>query len=69
MLTTRELTVFQDVLYSGTRKAYRLANLAPSDPDWLARYQPLHGDIARLFLDAAHELIARLDGAAAAKAA
>jgi len=68
MLTPEELIVLQDMLYSASERVYRLANLAPSG-QWLARYQPLHADVARLFLQAARELIARLDHSAEAPAA
>lgn len=68
-LSTRELTVFQDMLYSATGKAFRLANLSSSDPDRLTRYRQLHSDVARLFLEAAEELVGRLDHAVQAPAA
>lgn len=59
-LSTPELVVLQDMLYTATEKAYRLANLVPDCDDWLDRYRPVHNEVARLFLEAAHELLGRL---------
>jgi hypothetical protein len=60
-LSTAELAVLQDMLYTAAENAYRLANLTPDQADWLGRYHPVHGEIARLFLEAGHELVGRLD--------
>lgn len=67
-LGTAELAVLQEMLYTGTEKAYRLANLVP-DRHWMARYQPVHAEVARLFLEAAKELVTRLGTPALAQAA
>jgi hypothetical protein len=58
-----ELAVLQDMLFTATEKAYRLANLTPGRADWLDRYRPVHAEFARLFLEAGHELVGRLDRA------
>lgn len=61
LLTMSELTVLQDVLYSATDDARHLCEIASSDPEWLARYRPLHAELARLFLDVAYPLMVALD--------
>jgi hypothetical protein len=61
MLATRELTVLQSVLFEGTEDAYRTAHLTHDDPDWLGHYHPVHQEIAHLFIEAATELLERLD--------
>jgi hypothetical protein len=63
-LTFRELTTLQSMLYEGTEQAYCLANLDGSwhsDPGWFGRYQPTHREIAELFIEAAAELLERID--------
>ena len=62
-LSTTELTALQEVLYTGTERAHQVAHLAPENRGWLARYRPAHTEIAHLFLEAAEELIDRLDHA------
>jgi hypothetical protein len=59
-LSTPELVALQEMLYTATEKAYRLANILPDCDDWLAVYRPVHTEVARLFLEAAHELLGRL---------
>jgi hypothetical protein len=59
-LTTSELTVWQDVLFSATEKAYRLAGLCSKSEDHLASYRSIHAEAARLFLEAGEELVNRL---------
>lgn len=58
-LSTTELTALQDILYTATEKAFRLANLAPG----LGRYHPIHAEVARLFMEAGNELMGRLENA------
>lgn len=53
-LTTAELTVLQDLLYTATEKAFAL------------RDRSLHGELAELFMEAGHALLGRLTGYEAA---
>ena len=62
-LSMTELTALQDMLYTATERAYWVLNLAPVNHGWLARYWPLHTEIAWLFLEAGEELLGRLDQA------
>jgi hypothetical protein len=61
LLTTAELTVLQSMLYEGTEEAYFVADVKRDDPDWTDHYRPAHRDIALLFIEAATELVNRLD--------
>jgi len=49
------------MLYTATERAYCVLNLAPVNHGWLARYWPVHAEIAWLFLEAGEELLDRLD--------
>ena len=60
LLTPSELTALQDILFSATENAYRLANLAPKDLDWQTHYRPVHAEVAWLFLEVGQELVSRL---------
>jgi hypothetical protein len=60
-LDTPELTALQSILFEGTEDAYRTAHLMRDDPDWFGRHHPVHQEIAHLFLEAATELLERLD--------
>ena len=60
-LTTTELTILQNMLYSATEEAYKAAGLAQHDPVWLGCYQSIHSEIARLFIESGQELLSRLD--------
>ena len=62
-LSMTELTALQDMLYTATERAYWVLNLAPVNHGWLARYWPVHTEIAWLFLEAGEELLGRLDHA------
>jgi hypothetical protein len=68
-LSTKELTALQEMLYTATEEAYWTASLGPGNRAWLARYRPVHTEIARLFLEAGEELIDRLDHGCACTAA
>ncbi len=57
VLSTAELGVLLNILYTATEKAYRLANLYGAD--WQHRF-PVHAEVARLFLEAGNELTDRL---------
>lgn len=59
-LSTPELAALQGRLYSATEEAYMMANLAIGNQDWMDRYRPLHVEVARDFLEAGRELLARL---------
>jgi hypothetical protein len=61
LLSTRELTALQSMLFEGTEDAYRAASLTADDLDWLGHYRPVHQEIAHLFIEAATELLERLD--------
>jgi hypothetical protein len=60
-LTFRELNSLQSMLYEGTEQAYCLAGYRRSDPDWFRLYQPTHAEIAVLFIEAATELLERIE--------
>ncbi len=60
-LSARELAVLQNMLYTATERTYRLANLARDSEGRLGTYRPVHGEVARLFLEAGQELLDRLD--------
>lgn len=60
-LSMTELTVLQETLYTATEEAYWTIGLGPGNRDWLARYRPVHTEVARLFLEAGEELLVRLD--------
>jgi hypothetical protein len=49
------------MLYEGTEEAYFVADVKRDDPDWTDHYRPAHRDIALLFIEAATELVNRLD--------
>jgi len=66
LLTTRELTVLQSMLYDGTKAAYRVARLMGEDRDSFERYRPVHTETAHTFIEAGTELVRRLDGIAKA---
>lgn len=61
-LSTAELAVLQDMLYTATEKAYRLTGLTAGRAGRLD-YRPVHVELARLFLGAGEELLGRLDDA------
>jgi hypothetical protein len=58
-LSTPELMALQSKLYTATEEAYRMASLLLGNQDWVRRYRPLHTEVARLFLEAGRELLAR----------
>lgn len=60
-LTAAELALLQEILYSATEKAHGLAHLVPDSDDWQAFYRPVHVEVAGLFLQAADELLGRLE--------
>jgi hypothetical protein len=59
-LSIPELAALQGMLYAATEDAYMMASLAVSNQDWMGHYQPLHVEVARDFLEAGQELLARL---------
>jgi len=59
-LSTPELAALQGMLYAATEEAYLVASLAVGNPDWIGHYRPLHVEVARDFLEAGQELLARL---------
>jgi hypothetical protein len=61
LLTTNELNTLRGMLYEAAEEAYWVAGCKVDDPYWTGRYQPVHQDIALLFLDAGGELVQRLD--------
>jgi hypothetical protein len=78
-LSTAELTELRQMLYTATERAYWAATLAPGNRAWLAWFQPVYTELARLFLEVgqeqrvrsldAHELLETLGSLPAAKAA
>jgi hypothetical protein len=60
-LTFRELTVLQSMLYEGTEQAFSIADRLRSEPEWFSRYRPTHSEIAELFIEAATELLDRME--------
>ena len=60
-LTTNELAVLQNMLYGGTEDVYCMAGLNCDDPESMRLYRSAHWEIAQLFIEAATELIGRLD--------
>ncbi len=58
LLTTRELTVLQSMLYEGAEDAFGMAHIRGDDLSW--GYRPLHREIAHLFIEAGTELVQRL---------
>jgi len=60
-LIIRELTTLQSILFEGTEDAYRTAHLTCDDPDLVGHYHLVHQEIAHLFIEAATELLERLD--------
>jgi hypothetical protein len=58
-LSTPELMALQRKLYTATEEAYSMASLVLGNQDWVRRYWPLHTEVARLFLEAGRELLAR----------
>jgi hypothetical protein len=65
-LTTKELTVLQDVLFGATEEAYGFVNVQDGDDTVLERYHPLHRELALMFIEAGEELLTRLDQVMAA---
>ncbi len=61
LLDARELTTLQSILFEGTENAYLTAQLMCDDPDWFGHYHLVHQEIAHLFIEAATELLERLD--------
>ncbi len=66
MLTTRELTVLQNVLFGGTEEAFTVASEDDLELSSAERYRATHREIANLFIEAATELLGRLSPAARA---
>ena len=61
LLTTKELTVLQSMLFEGTEDTYRLARLQEADPRSMEFYRSVHAELANLFIEAGTELLQRLD--------
>jgi hypothetical protein len=59
VLSTPELMALQSKLYTATEEAYGMAGLIMGNQDWVRRYRSLHTEVARLFLEAGRELLAR----------
>ena len=66
MLSTRELTVLQSMLYEATEEAFRVVGENGLELDSAEGYRATHREIAHLFIRAATELVGRLDHAARA---
>jgi hypothetical protein len=60
-LTTAELAVLKSVLFEGSEEAYRVACVSRTDPGWAEHRQPVHRELAQLFMEAGTELFLRLD--------
>jgi len=60
-LTTKELTVLQDMLFCAVEEAYQIINVKDGNSAWFERYRPLHRELGYLFLEAGEELLVRLD--------
>jgi hypothetical protein len=60
-LTTAELAVLKSVLFEGSEEAYRVACVSRADPGWSEHRQPVHRELAQLFMEAGTELFLRLD--------
>jgi hypothetical protein len=58
-LSLTELNSLRETLYSASERAYWAVSLAPGNRGWLARYQPVHAEIASLFLEAGQEQLGR----------
>jgi hypothetical protein len=61
MLTRAELTTLQNILFEGTTEAYRFADLMREDPYSFMSYRQVHLEVGHLFIEAATELLERLD--------
>jgi hypothetical protein len=61
LLTTKELTVLQSMLFEGTEEAYGAVCAGYDAPTWTAQYYPVHGELGQLFIEAGTELLLRLD--------
>jgi hypothetical protein len=60
-LTTAELAVLKDVLFEGSEEAYRVACASRAELGWAEHRQPVHRELAQLFIEAGTELFLRLD--------
>jgi hypothetical protein len=61
LLTTKELTTLQSMLFEATEAAFQAVTAKNEDPAWFARYRPLHRELGNLFIEAATELLLRVD--------
>ncbi|HEX6527794.1 MAG TPA: hypothetical protein VF070_48410 [Streptosporangiaceae bacterium] len=61
MLSTRELTVLQSMLFEGAGDLHKLADLKRDDAGYAAPCRSAYREIAHLFIEAGTELIGRLD--------
>ena len=59
-LSTPELATLQGMLYTATEDAYMMADLTAGNRESADHYRPLHVEVARDFLEAGQELLARL---------
>lgn len=67
LLTTRELTVLQSMLYEGAEDTFAMAYpKGGDDPDDSGNYRPLYQEIAHLFIEAGTDLVERLRPSAGA---
>lgn len=61
MLTTKELTALQNMLFEGTERAFFVASEDFPEVASLERRREIHKELAHLFIEAAAELIDRLE--------
>ena len=61
MLTIKELTALQNMLFEGTERAFFIANEEFPELPSPERRREIHKELAHLFMEAATELIDRLE--------
>lgn len=61
LLTTGELAVLQSMLYESAEDMYRVTELNLDAPVGATLYRPAHREIALLFIEAATELVSRIE--------
>jgi len=64
-LTMEQLTALQDALFGAVEEAYWVSTAEDGDDAWFGRYYPMHQELGKLFIEAAEELLLRLDRARA----
>lgn len=61
LLTTKELTLLEGMLFKATEDAFLAVTAKNGDPAWFARYRPFHRELGNLFIEVGAELLLRLD--------